>query len=305
MQVVAQPKVLILPFEGDASLEGSLLDFVGSQFIAEITNLNVPNVYDWRRVGASSAKKDACNTLDCKQKQAQSLGMDNMILSRLVRFGSSYALSVEVLDVQSRSVLKSVTERAKGDFEDIFEELCSKAAVKIAETLEDETEVNAAPAAIAATPVSTDEEADDWVETTEPVDPPKPIQQVVILDAVPDAVQLTPPPQLIPGGIAPPPQIIMSPQPQVTPSSKMSTKRKVAIAVGVASLGSAGGGIYFNSQVNTNISDLNQAINSRDSVASHTALDKVEANRIYRNTTYAVSMVGVIAAVVLWIWPEK
>ncbi len=86
--------------------------------------------------------------------------------------------------------------------------------------------------------------------------------------------------------------------------SKMSVKKKIALALGIAAIGDAGGGSYFNYGAAVSALDYDDAIQAGDYYAAETAFSDIEEKKKMRMVFYTASIATAFIGAVLWFWPE-
>lgn len=96
----------------------------------------------------------------------------------------------------------------------------------------------------------------------------------------------------------------VSPQVAVEPAKPLSTKRKVALALGGGSLLGTGAGWYFNGLGDTAAQDYDAAVTSLDKSAADDAFSRTESAQTGRNASYGVAAGTLVLGAVLWFWPE-
>lgn len=84
----------------------------------------------------------------------------------------------------------------------------------------------------------------------------------------------------------------------------LSAKRKFALALWGVSAAGIGAGTYFNMKGEDYRKDWEKANEDENARALDRAYDNTQDMKLYRNTSYAVSVVGLVAGCVLWFLPE-
>lgn len=143
-QEAARPNVAIMPFSGDNTVSADQLELITSKFTGELIRTNSFKVLDRGRMDfilqeQGFQQSGACNSSECKVQMGQMLGVDNLVAGKLVRFGSSYALHLEYIDVGTGEIAKAVDVEQKGGLEEVYKPLCSQAALNL------QTEVRGEP----------------------------------------------------------------------------------------------------------------------------------------------------------------
>lgn len=143
-QEAAKPNVAITPFSGDNTVSTDQLEFITSKFTGELIRTNSFKVLDRGKMDfilqeQGFQQSGACNSSECKVQMGQMLGVDNLVAGKLVRFGSTYALHLEFIDVGTGEIAKTVDVEQKGDLEEVYKPLCNQAALNL------QTEVQGKP----------------------------------------------------------------------------------------------------------------------------------------------------------------
>lgn len=130
--------VAVLPFQGDSSVSTQQLNFLAGKYEMELMETNAFRILDRSRTELilkeqGFQQSGACNSSECQVQMGQLLGVDKVISGNLVRFGKKYAFHSELIDVSTGQVVVSVELSQAGDLEDVYEELCRGAALKLVE----------------------------------------------------------------------------------------------------------------------------------------------------------------------------
>lgn len=138
---VAQEKatlnVAVIPFAGDNTVSKDQLDFITSKLSGELIATKAFKILDRGKMDfilqeQGFQQTGACNTSECKVQMGQLLGVDKLVAGKMVRFGSSYAMHLELIDVGSGEIEKTVDVKEVGELEEVYEPLCQDAAGKLA-----------------------------------------------------------------------------------------------------------------------------------------------------------------------------
>lgn len=132
-QVADKPNVAVLPFSGDKSVSVEQLEFITSKFTGELIATNAFKVLDRGKMEfilqeQGFQQSGACNSSECKVQMGQMLGVDKMVAGKLVRFGKTYALHIDYIDVVSGEIAFVSDVEEKGELEDSYKPLCRLAA---------------------------------------------------------------------------------------------------------------------------------------------------------------------------------
>lgn len=137
-QEIKLPNVAVMPFSGDKTVTPEQLSFISSKFTGELILTGAFSVLDRGKMDyilkeQGFQQSGACNSSDCQVQMGQLLGVDNLVTGSLVRFGSTYALHIEYINVSSGRIEKTVDTEQKGDLEDTYKFLCYTAANQLSE----------------------------------------------------------------------------------------------------------------------------------------------------------------------------
>jgi len=141
---LAPLNVAIMPFSGDNTVSADQLEFITSKFTGELVKANIFKVLDRGKMDfilqeQGFQQSGACNSSECKVQMGQLLGVDDIVAGKLVRFGSTYALHLEFINVSTGEIAQTVDSERKGELEDVYKTLCSSAA----QTLQEEAQAEA------------------------------------------------------------------------------------------------------------------------------------------------------------------
>ena len=125
--------VAVLPFQGSKTVEPEQLDFITGKFTSELIHSSTFVVLDRGRMNEilkeqGFQQSGACNNSQCQVQMGQLLGVDDMISGNLVQFGGQYAFHLEMVDVGSGRIVKSIDLAEKGTLEDVYAAFCEKGA---------------------------------------------------------------------------------------------------------------------------------------------------------------------------------
>jgi len=123
------PNVAVVPFSGDQNVTPEQLSFITSRFTGDLIATNSFTVLDRSKMDfilkeQGFQQTGACNSSECKVQMGQLLGVDNLVVGNMVRFGKTYALHLDYVDVGSGQIVKTVEAEQKGDLEDVYKEIC-------------------------------------------------------------------------------------------------------------------------------------------------------------------------------------
>lgn len=123
----------LLPFAGDNTLTSDQLNYITSVFSGELIELNKYNVIDRSKMEfilqeQGFQQSGVCNSSECRVQIGQLLGVDKLISGNLIHLDNSYALHVELLNISTGVIEKSVTTEQQGLFSDIYKQLCHNAS---------------------------------------------------------------------------------------------------------------------------------------------------------------------------------
>jgi len=153
----ALPNVAVMPFSGDQNVTPEQLNFITSKFTGELIASNAFTVLDRGKMEfilkeQGFQQTGACNSSECKVQVGQLLGVDNLVAGNLVRFGKTYALHLDYVDVGTGQIVKSVDAEQKGDLEDVYKDLCHSGAENLEAALHNKP---SATVPLVAAPVET------------------------------------------------------------------------------------------------------------------------------------------------------
>lgn len=136
-QEKAPINVAVIPFAGDNTVSKDQLDFITSKLSGELIATRVFKILDRGKMDFILQEQGfqqggACSSSECKVQMGQLLGVDKLIAGKLVRFGSSYAMHLEFIDVGSGEIEKTVDVKESGELDEVYESLCQDAAGKLA-----------------------------------------------------------------------------------------------------------------------------------------------------------------------------
>ncbi len=264
------PNIAVSPFVGDKNVTDEQLAFISGKFAGELMKTNTFTVLDRGKMDyilkeQGFQQSGVCNTSECKVQMGQMLGVDLMVSGNLVRFGTTYALHIELIDVGTGKMEFSIDLDEKGDLEDVYKPLCTKGVQGLAHFQHNRnTAASQSEAETQASPIP--------------------------LSIPPESIQDSP---QVPVGAIP-----------VAQSKPLSTKRKVALALWGTSVLGAGFGVYSNIQVSNDQKDFDDAIASANYAKASSANQDANSAETRRTIAYGVSLGSLLVAAVLWFLPE-
>jgi len=131
------PNVAVMDFTGDNTVSADQLKFMTGKFMGELIATNQFTVLDRGKMDyilkeQGFQQSGACNSSECKVQMGQLLGVDYLVAGNLVKFGPEYAFHIEYIDVATGQVRKTVELTQKGDLYEVYKELCSEGARRLA-----------------------------------------------------------------------------------------------------------------------------------------------------------------------------
>lgn len=154
-QTPAKSNVAVMPFSGDNSVSADQLEFITSKFTGEVIRTNAFTVLDRGKMEfilkeQGFQQSGACNSSDCQMQIGQLLGVDHLISGKLVRFGGTYALHLEFINVGTGEIARTVDVEEKGDLEDVYKNICAHAAKGLQSEVLDQTQAGVEPKQVPA-----------------------------------------------------------------------------------------------------------------------------------------------------------
>jgi TolB-like protein len=133
----AKPNIAVLSFSGDETVTPQQLAFITGEFASELSNSGVFTVLDRNRMDdilkeQGFQQSGACSSSECKLQMGQMLGVDNLVVGSMVRFGPNYAFRVEYLDVATGVILKTVSFEKAGELHQVYRRACAEGAATLA-----------------------------------------------------------------------------------------------------------------------------------------------------------------------------
>ena len=134
------PNVAVMPFSGDQNVTSEQLNFITSMFMGELNGTNAFTVLDRGKMEfilkeQGFQQSGSCNSSECHVQMGQLLGVDDLIVGNLVRFGKTYALHLDYVNVGTGQIVKSVNAEQKGDLESVYKDLCRSGAESLVSAL--------------------------------------------------------------------------------------------------------------------------------------------------------------------------
>ena len=113
------PRIAVIDFTGDKSVETEQLAFISGKMASELNDTKAFVVLDRSRMAYilkehGFQQSATCNSSDCRVQVGQLLGVDMLVAGNLVKFGPTYMLRLDYLDVTSGQIVKSVDLQKKG-----------------------------------------------------------------------------------------------------------------------------------------------------------------------------------------------
>jgi len=132
-----QPHVAVIDFTGDKNLSVEQLQFIAGKMAAELVATQEFVVLDRSRMDyilqeQGFQQTGACDAAECRVQVGQLLGVDKLVAGNLVRFGTTYMLRLDYLDVGSGRIEKSVDLQGEGELQQLMGDLCEQGARKLA-----------------------------------------------------------------------------------------------------------------------------------------------------------------------------
>lgn len=221
----------------------------------------------------------ACNSNECIVEMGQLLGVEFLLSGRLVRFGSTFAMHLEYIDVGTGVIVKTVDTEAQGELGDIYKDLCKNLALSLDYALNPEK----APAPHTA------ESAPAVFEATN--DPATPAE-VTVPTVVPSVVEQ-----------ANTHATLQAALPTAKPKF-FNTRRKIAVGLLLLGTGSTGIiGALQNEVLWDNVDSANRAREVGDRAAYEKHFNKVEDAEVMRNTIWSISIAAAAVSLLLFVWP--
>ncbi len=132
----AAPRVAILPFQSDASLDSLQRQALGQKFSAALLQSNVYQILERAQMDAilqeqGFQQSGACDEANCQVQIGKLLSVDKLILGSLSLFDDIYVLNTSLVDVESGAVERSWFTKVRGSLSDVLEEGCPLAARQV------------------------------------------------------------------------------------------------------------------------------------------------------------------------------
>jgi len=133
------PNIAVSDFTGDATVTPEQLQFISGKMAAELLASGAFTVLERGRMQTILREQGFqqagnCSGSECQVQIGQLLGVDQLVTGSLVKFGPTYMVRLDLLDVGTGRILKSVDLQKKGELYEIVVELCSEAAQKLAQS---------------------------------------------------------------------------------------------------------------------------------------------------------------------------
>ena len=135
-----KPTIAVLPFLGDATVTPEQLNFITGKFVSELIATDAFMVLDRGKMDfilkeQGFQQSGVCNNSECKVQVGQLLGVDNLVLGNMVKFGPEYAFRIEYIDVSSGQIMKTVELAKEGNLYQVYKSVCSEGAQKLVEAV--------------------------------------------------------------------------------------------------------------------------------------------------------------------------
>jgi len=132
----AVPNIAVIDFTGDRTVETEQLQFISGKMATELVETHAFQVLDRSRMDfilkeQGFQQSGACSSSDCRVQVGQLLGVDYLVAGSLVKFGPTYMLRLDYLDVGSGRIVNSVDLQMEGELYQIVNDLCKDGANKL------------------------------------------------------------------------------------------------------------------------------------------------------------------------------
>jgi len=282
-----KPNIAVIDFTGDQTVSLEQLSFISGTLALELVNTKQFVVLDRNRMEfilkeQGFQQSGACNSQECRVQVGQLLGVDDLVSGTLVKFGPSYMMRLDYLDVLTGQIIQSVNIQREGDLYKIVNDMCHEGGLKLVDALR--TKHN---------------------EEKKPQEPSVNLTVTQINSITPAKLF----PIKVPHNKTQEQTIVVSagalPKVQPSQASKtISLKRKVALFLWGSSLASVGAGYYFNQKGVDYIDDYNEALNSGNHQMFLDASSSANNMKTYRAASYGLSIGSALVGLVLWVLPE-
>jgi len=131
-----KPNIAVLDFRGDATVNDDQLSFIASKISQEFSNTRKYRVLDRSRIDVilreqGFQESGACDTEGCQVEIGQMLGVEYLVAGKLVRFGPTYILSLEYVDVGSGEIVAATDVQQEGQLHVIVQDISRTAVSKL------------------------------------------------------------------------------------------------------------------------------------------------------------------------------
>jgi hypothetical protein len=135
-ELTRKPNIAVIDFAGDHTVTLEQLAFISGVMASELIETNQFVVLDRGRMETilreqGFQQSGACNSNECQIQVGQLLGVDKLVAGNLVRFGPTYMLRLDYLDVATGTIEKSVRLQQNGELHEIVDAMCKEGAQKL------------------------------------------------------------------------------------------------------------------------------------------------------------------------------
>jgi TolB-like protein len=138
------PQVAVLDLRGDKSVTVEQLSFMTSRIVQEFVRSNRFTVLERGRMEfilneQGFQQSATCTSSECQIEMGKMLGVEYLIGGSLVRFGPTYMINLDYIQVESGRVVASVDAQEQGELHEIVQSITRKIVhILIAELHKDE-----------------------------------------------------------------------------------------------------------------------------------------------------------------------
>ena len=128
---MAKPNIAILTFGGDQTSTLQQLEAITERFQAELANTEKFQIVNRTQMDLILKEQGfqqtgICSSSECQVKIGQVLGVDKLIVGKVVSFGGVYSLSAVYLDVEKGIAEKTVSTEVKGELVSVLTDGCKR-----------------------------------------------------------------------------------------------------------------------------------------------------------------------------------
>lgn len=151
LQRDTKPNVAVIDFTGDQTVTPEQLSYITGKMASELVTSDQFTVLDRSRMDyilkeQGFQQSGACDSKECRVQVGQLLGVDFIVAGTLVKFGPTYIVRIDYIDVETGKIVKSVDLQKKGDLYEIVNDLCQEGVGKLLDALNGKhQQVEAAP----------------------------------------------------------------------------------------------------------------------------------------------------------------